>query len=84
VTLLRQRRIRAEIDAADDALGKKIRQATLRKIPNLLVIGQRERAHRTVTVRRYGVEAQRSMALDVFIDETARAVEERHPHTAAT
>jgi threonyl-tRNA synthetase len=77
VTLLRQKRVRAEIDASDDPLGKKIRQATLRKIPNLLVIGQRERAHRTVTVRCYGVRAQRSMPLDVFIDETVRAVEER-------
>jgi threonyl-tRNA synthetase len=77
VTLLRQKRVRAELDASDDALAKKIRQATLRKIPNLVVIGQRERAHRAVTVRRYGVKAQPLMPLDAFIDETVRAVEER-------
>jgi threonyl-tRNA synthetase len=77
VTLLRQKRVRAELDAADDALGKKIQKATLRKIPNLLVVGQRERADRTVTVRHHRVKAQRSMPLDVFIAELVRSIEER-------
>jgi threonyl-tRNA synthetase len=82
VKSLRQKRVRAEIDASSDALGKKIRQATLRKIPNVLVIGEREASDQTVTLRRYGVKDQRSMALHVFVDDIVRAIEERRSGAA--
>ena len=39
---------------------------TVRKIPNLLVVGERERAAETVALRRYGVREQRTLHIDEF------------------
>ncbi|MBI4225318.1 MAG: threonine--tRNA ligase [Candidatus Sungbacteria bacterium] len=46
--------IRAELDASNETLGKKIRAAELQKIPYLLVIGEREQSSQTVAVRERG------------------------------
>ena len=58
--------IRAEIDASSETLGKKIRNATTSKAPNVLVIGEREVDDGTVTLRRYGSREQRTMPVDEF------------------
>jgi threonyl-tRNA synthetase len=43
-------------------MGKKIRNAVTSKIPNVLVVGEREMEDGTVTLRRYGVQEQETMA----------------------
>jgi threonyl-tRNA synthetase len=47
---LRDAGIRAELDAASETLGKKIRNATLEKIPYVFVIGDKEVETKTVTI----------------------------------
>ncbi len=47
---LRSAGFRAELDAADESLGKKIRNAKKEKIPYLFVVGDKEVASNTVTV----------------------------------
>jgi threonyl-tRNA synthetase len=79
VKMLRQKRIRAELDTSSDGMGKKIRNATLRKIPNIVVVGDREAAQGTVTWRKHGSVAQETMPLDLFVSELVRAIEERRP-----
>lgn len=69
VDRLRGRFVRAELASESDTVGKKIRDGTTRKIPNLLIVGEREVADRTVTLRRYGVKQQTTMPLGDF--ETA-------------
>ena len=69
VDRLRGRFVRAELASESDTVSKKIRDGTTRKIPNLLVVGEREVAERTVTLRRYGVKQQTTMPLEDF--ETA-------------
>jgi threonyl-tRNA synthetase len=64
---LRGRMVRAEIDSSPETMSKKIRLAVMQKIPNVLVAGEREQAENTVTLRRYGVREQESMALDSFV-----------------
>ena len=66
VDRLRTRFVRAEMASRSDTVGKKIRAGTTRKIPNLLVVGEREQADNTVTLRRYGVQRQQTMPLDEF------------------
>ncbi len=66
VASLRSKMIRAEIELSPDTLGKKIRNASKQKIPNLLIIGEREQADGTVTLRKFGQEAQVSMTLAAF------------------
>ncbi len=44
---------RAEVDERTESVGKKIREAELRKIPYMLVVGDQEQADGTVAVRRH-------------------------------
>lgn len=49
-TSLKEKNIRAEVDAADESLGKRIRNAKMEKVPYLIVIGDKEVADQTVTL----------------------------------
>ena len=66
VDRLRGRFVRAEMASRSDTVGKKIREGTTRKIPNLLVVGEREQADGTVTLRRYGVKRQQTLPVEEF------------------
>jgi len=46
--------LRVELDDRGESVGRKIRDAELRKIPNMLVVGDREAASDTVSLRRRG------------------------------
>jgi threonyl-tRNA synthetase len=48
---LREAGVRAEVDSRDDKVGFKIREAQLRKIPYMLVVGDREVSTGAVSVR---------------------------------
>jgi len=64
--------IRAELDARNEKIGYKIREAQVEKIPYMLVIGDREAENRTVAVRERGQGDQGSVLLDEFV-ATVRA-----------
>lgn len=70
---LRAAHIRAELDTANESLGKKIREAKTEKIPYLLVVGDKEVESQTVSAdsRDYGKLESTSIA-----DFIARATEE--------
>jgi threonyl-tRNA synthetase len=74
---LRSHMIRAEVDHSNDTLGKKIRQGTVRKIPNLLVLGANEVEAETVTVRRYGIQEQRSFSVAEFSERLLKEIKTR-------
>ncbi len=74
---LRSHMIRAEVDKGNETLGKKIRQGTVRKIPNLLVLGANEVEAETVTVRRYGIKEQRSFSVAEFSDRLLKEIKSR-------
>jgi threonyl-tRNA synthetase len=50
---LRRRLFRAEVDAGPEKFNKRLRTASVQKVPNVLVIGEREMAGESVTWRRY-------------------------------
>jgi len=50
---LRELGARVEVDARSESIGRKIRDAELRKIPYMLVVGERESADGTVAVREH-------------------------------
>ena len=66
-TILSDNGIRVEIDSSTETLNKRIRSAVTQKIPNLLIVGGKEMEAKTVTVRRYGVEAQETLLIDDFV-----------------
>ena len=77
VARLRANFVRAEMASESDTVSKKIRQGTTRKIPNLLIVGEREVADGTVTLRRYGVKRQTTMPLAEFEAALAKTIAER-------
>lgn len=58
--------IRAVIDDRNEKIGRKIRDNELKKIPYMLVVGEKEEATESVSVRKQGGEDQGSMTLDEF------------------
>ncbi|MDW8465602.1 MAG: threonine--tRNA ligase [Chloroherpetonaceae bacterium] len=50
---LKAEKIRAELDERSEKIGKKIRDAEVKKIPYMFVIGEKERAGGSVAVRRH-------------------------------
>jgi threonyl-tRNA synthetase len=53
VQRLRDAGLRAEVDDRTESVGRKIRDAELRKIPYMLVIGDREAEQQAAAVRRH-------------------------------
>ncbi len=51
---LRAQGVRVELDDRSESIGRKIREAELRKIPYMLVVGEREARERAVSVREHG------------------------------
>jgi threonyl-tRNA synthetase len=50
---LRARDAHVELDDRGESVGRKIREAELRKIPYMLIVGERERAEESVSVREH-------------------------------
>ena len=57
---------RVEVDHRNEKIGKKIREATMEKIPYMLVVGDRDMENGTVSVRHRSGEDLGAMSLDQF------------------
>ena len=77
VAELRQELVRAELDATAETMGKKIRNAITAKIPNIVIVGEREVADGTITHRRYGQREQVTMPVAQFKAETLARIRTR-------
>ncbi len=58
--------IRASVDERDEKIGKKIRDAEIRKVPYMLIVGEKEAAENTVSVRKHGQGDMGSMSFEKF------------------
>jgi len=74
---LRNAYVRVEVDRSDEKVGKKVREAVMRKIPIVLVVGEQEEADGAVTVRRYGEEQQERMPFAAFTEALAEEIRTR-------
>ncbi|MEE9253545.1 MAG: threonine--tRNA ligase, partial [Pseudomonadales bacterium] len=77
VARLRTHFVRAEVAPSSETVSKKIREGTTHKIPNLLIVGEREQADRTVTLRRYGIREQMTLPLEQFEQALAETISNR-------
>ena len=66
MSMLQDKNVRMEIDLSNESVGKKIREAVLEKIPYLLVIGDKEVADNTVSVRLRGSKDTITMPYSEF------------------
>ena len=71
VAALRAAGLRAELDAREEKVGRKIHDAEVGKVPVMLVLGGREAEARSVAVRRRGGVDAGVSALDEVVAELA-------------
>lgn len=62
------------VDARSEKIGKKIRDTELRKVPYMLIVGEKEAAEQTVAVRRQGRGDQGAMSTTDFIAKVMQEV----------
>ena len=74
---LRAAGLRIETDESNEKLGAKIRDAQLRKIPYMLVVGEKEVAAGTVSVRKRTGGDQVSLSIDEFVAQTRAVIAAR-------
>jgi len=65
--LLKNSDIRASVDERDEKIGRKIRDAEVRKVPYMLIVGEKEAQENSVSVRKHGKGDLGSMRVEEFI-----------------
>lgn len=63
---LENNEIRALLDARNETVGKKIREAEMNKIPFMLIVGENDEAANTISVRRHGGEDLGAISVEDF------------------
>ncbi|NNM18001.1 MAG: threonine--tRNA ligase [Croceitalea sp.] len=71
---LENHEIRALIDNRNETVGKKIREAELKKIPFMLIVGENEEQANTIAVRRHGGEDLGSIEIGAFSDLVSKEI----------
>lgn len=74
-TRLRNLKIRAEIDLRNEKITYKIREAETKKIPYMLIIGEKEKTSGTVSVRKHGKGDLGVFDLESFISQVKFEIE---------
>jgi threonyl-tRNA synthetase len=64
---LKDKDVRGFLDDRDEKINRKIRDAEVKKVPFMLIVGEKEVAGRSVSVRRHGSADQGSVGLDEFV-----------------
>ncbi|MBS4014036.1 MAG: threonine--tRNA ligase [Bacteroidetes bacterium] len=67
LNLLNNYEIRSLIDERSEKTGKKIRDAEVRKIPYMIIVGEKEEASGTVSVRRHGKGDLGTFSIEEFV-----------------
>ncbi len=69
--------IRFEIDERNEKIGYKIRDWEMKKVPYMLIVGEKEMESDTVSVRKHKIGDQGSLNLSDFIDKIAVEIKNR-------
>lgn len=69
--------VRVEVDHRSEKMGYKIREATVKKIPYMLVAGAKEAENNEISLRSYKVGDEGAVAVDVFVDRLKKEIAER-------
>jgi len=77
VAALKQQQIRAEIDERSEKIGRKIRDTELKKVPYMLIIGEKEMNEKMVAVRKHGEGDQGTQPLSAFIQYIREKVDDQ-------
>lgn len=75
-TQLMEAGLRSELDARNEKIGYKIRAAEVQKVPYMLIIGQKEKAEGTVSVRQHRLGEQSAVRPGEFIARVKKEIEQ--------
>ncbi len=64
---LQEADVRGYVDHRDEKIGRKIRDAEVNKLPYMLIVGEKEQADGTISVRRKGHPDMGAMTLEDFV-----------------
>jgi threonyl-tRNA synthetase len=73
--------IRAELDTRNEKIGFKIREASMEKVPYILVVGDKEVQQDAVAVRERGGKDLGAMPVAEFIRQTTELIRTRSAST---
>ena len=73
---LAEKGIRATVDSRNEKIGKKIRDNELKRIPYMLVVGEKEVNNCEISVRKQGEGDKGSVKIATFAENFAREIEE--------
>ena len=65
------------MDLRNNTVDYKIREAEMRKIPNIIVIGDKEEANNTLAVRHRGEKPKFGVAIDDFLAGIKKEIENK-------
>ena len=74
VATLRAAGVYTRADLRDEKVNYKIRELSLAKTPIIAVVGDKEMADKTVTLRRFGSDKQETIALSDFVEQMRDAI----------
>ncbi len=75
-TRLAEADIRCIVDDRNEKIGKKIRDNELKRIPYLLIVGEREMQEEEISVRKQGEGDKGSVKITTFAEDFSRMIEE--------
>ena len=73
---LKQHDIAVTLDERPEKIGKKIRDTEIRKVPYMLIIGEKEQNEKTVSIRRQGQGDQGAKSLTDFSQQIVEEIKE--------
>ena len=76
-SLLNNSDIRAAVDDRNETLGKRIRESELKRIPFLVIVGEKEMNENTVSVRRQGGIDAGTMPVDEFVTLVSNEIKDQ-------
>ena len=68
--------IRGEVDDRNEKMGRKIRDNELKRIPYLLIVGEREAENNEVSVRKQGDGDKGTMKLEAFAEDLKKEIDQ--------
>ena len=72
-----QQDLRASVDDSSDSFSKKIRNAEMMKVPYILIVGEKEEAASSVSVREFRSKEQYEKSVSDFISQVTSERKER-------
>lgn len=77
LNILKKHDIRGLVDSRSESIGRKIREAELKKIPVMLIVGENEEKNEQVSVRLHQAGDQGSMSVPDFVEYITKLIKER-------